>query len=161
MMQQKKSDSAVESALSDAEELRELVNSLMRRLQACEQHYDLQGQLLPSSYAQALMVLHDFSAQTKDPTLSDLVELLHIDKSNVTRLCQRLHDAGHVIVARDEHDRRAKRIALSSQGQQLARHLHQTSVARYEAILESLSPDDRHIALDTLTRLVNALEDHA
>lgn len=93
---------------------------------------------LPPSYAQALMVLRSFEQRQLQPTLTELVELLGIDKSNVTRLCQRMVEEGHVHIGRDERDRRAKRIRLTAAGAALAERVNEVSVGRYARLAEAL-----------------------
>ncbi|MEM1350248.1 MAG: hypothetical protein AAGI01_16935, partial [Myxococcota bacterium] len=65
---------------NDVEELREQLQILVRHLGSFEDFRALNGQQLPPSYAQALMVLLGFHEESKSPTLTDMVELLDIDK---------------------------------------------------------------------------------
>ncbi len=157
-MQQKFTAQSHLSEDQDVEELRTQLQQLVHTLDAFEQYKTMEGQMLPPSYAQALMVLLGFHHESQNPTLTDLVELLNIDKSNVTRLCQRMKDAGHITVRRDTRDRRAKRIELSPRGLELARYVNRSSIERYSEVLERLPEGDRSQLLGTVNLLNQALE---
>lgn len=137
----------------EVEGFRERLQRLVRQLEQFESHTDLDGEPMATSYAQALMVLLDFHLSTKRPTLSDLVDLLGIDKSNVTRLCQKMKRAGHITLERDPDDRRAKRIELSDDGLDLAKHVNDESLERFEQILESFPEASRDELQDWLEQL--------
>ena len=154
MMQQKKAETSEDAKFqSSASELRELLHSLTRYFDACERHETQDGESIPSSYAQALMVMLDFQNRQMVPTLSDLVDLLDIDKSNVTRLCQRMSESGHVDLARDERDRRAKRIELTTSGEELAEFIQNASQERYEQVLSYFENSERQVLFENLMRL--------
>jgi len=143
---------------NDVEELREQLQILVRHLGVFEDFRAPTGQQLPPSYAQALMVLLGFHEESKSPTLTDMVELLNIDKSNVTRLCQRMKDAGHITVQRDMKDRRAKRIALSPEGLELANHVNANSYERFGSLLDEMEEHQKNNVLDSLILLNEVIE---
>ena len=145
-------------AESDAEELRAQLQFLLRHLEAFDDYKTVSGQPLPTSYAQALMVLLGFYHEDKSPTLSDLVELLNIDKSNVTRLCQRMRDSGHIGVVRDQKDRRAKRISLSEEGLALAEYVNESSVERFSTVLDEMNDAEKQRVLDSLILLNEVID---
>lgn len=132
---------------------REQLKMLAYQLERFEQHQDGDKVMLPASYAQAMVVLLSFYEREEPPTLTDLVELLNIDKSNVTRLCQRMQEAGHVLVRRDERDRRAKRLTLTEEGVKLAKIINRTSLERFGALLSALNTEERAALLPLLGRL--------
>ena len=156
-MQQKYRD-AGQIAENDAEELRSQLQLLLRHLESFDDYETANGNPLPNSYAQALMVLLGFHHEDTSPTLSDLVELLNIDKSNVTRLCQRMRDAGHIDIVRDQRDRRAKRISLSSEGLALAQHVNASSVERFGTLIGSMHDAEKQRVLDSLILLNEVIE---
>ena len=141
----------------DVEVFRARLRALVRHLHHLEQHRDLSGEALPPSYAQALIVLLGFHAREDQPTLSALVELLDIDKSNVTRLCQKMERAGHICITRDPNDRRAKRIALSDVGLALADHINTASLDRLQLVLSRLSDAERVNVVEALELLQEQL----
>lgn len=157
MMQQKKTESHNVQVLANAAELRDLLHSLTRYFDACERHTTQSGDIIPSSYAQALMILLDFREKQSTPTLTNLVDMLDIDKSNVTRLCQRMQEAGHVVISRDTHDRRAKRLELSSDGEELAEFILNASLNRYEEVLSFFKNSERYSLLEQLMKLNTSL----
>lgn len=139
-MQQKRSE------VMEVESLRVQMGTMMRLLSQFDQHYNAHEQL-PPSYAQALIVLLTFQRRQQQPTLSELVELLNIDKSNVTRLCQRMVEEGHVLIARDGKDKRVKRIQLSAQGTAMAEEVNQLSLARFTQLSEAMGGLEAAVAL--------------
>lgn len=157
-MQQKSSKTAP-VPIDDASELRVQLLTLMRHVDSLEEHEGHDGESLPSSHARALMVLLDYHHAEEEPTLSDLVELLDIDKSNVTRLCQRMDEAGHIEVRRDPQDRRAKRVSLSEDGLLLARYVNHESLQRFEEIIQQFDFQERHHLLERLKRLNEVLSE--
>ncbi len=158
-MQQKSKKETAALEQTDAKELREQLQLLLRQVMELEEHADQDGESLPTSYAQALIILLDFNAQDKRPTLTDLVELLNIDKSNVTRLCQKMKRAGHIDVARDPRDRRAKRIELSQEGLELAEFVNSASLERFGAVIDEFDEDERHLILEWLNRLNQIIDE--
>ena len=144
--------------LDDAGEIRERLQTLARQVIDFDEYRSCEGALIPSSYAQALVVLLELNEREHGPTLSDLVDYLGIDKSNVTRLCQRMRDAGHVQIERDPQDRRAKRIVLTTRGLELARYIDEQSLDRYGEILMQVAGADRSFLLTWLERLNNSFE---
>lgn len=139
--------------------LREHLQLLMRRLGRLENHQDEAGESITTSHAEALMVLLGFHVQGKKPTLSDMVEHLRIDKSNVTRLCQRMKTDGYIHIERDPDDRRAKRITLSSEGLELAEHVNAQSLTRFSTFLETFSEEERTNLLGCMGMLNTRLEE--
>ena len=155
---QQKSTKTAPVPIDDATELREHMLTLVRHIDRLEAHEGRDGESLPQSCARALMVLLDYHHASEEPTLSDLVELLDIDKSNVTRLCQRMGEAGHIEVRRDPQDRRAKRVSLSEDGLRLARYVNRESLQRFEEIIQQFDFEDRARLLGHLERLNEVID---
>ena len=158
-MQQKFKRERAVSIHIDARELREQLDLLIRQVMELEEHHDREGEPIPTSYAQALIILLDFHAQNKHPTLTDLVEMLSIDKSNVTRLCQKMKSVGHIEVSRDPRDRRAKRIKLSERGLKLAEFINHASLDRFDSIVDEFYGEERPLLLEWLGRLNQAIDE--
>lgn len=157
MMQQKRTASHDAHTERAAVELRDLLHSLTRHFDTCSRHATQSGEVLPASNAQALIILLDFKMKDATPTLSDIVELLDIDKSNVTRLCQRMQEAGHILITRDANDRRAKRLELSRSGEELARFIQTASLERYDEVISSFDNAERDALLEHLAKLNTTL----
>lgn len=156
---QKKNEEQTELTQTRARALRERLRQLVQQVDEFESHQTPSGRALTSSYAQALMVLLDFTQESKKPTLSDLVDRLDIDKSNVTRLCQRMEDSGHIELVRDPKDRRAKRISLSDDGTKLAQFVDDASIERYFNVIDNLDASENEELLGWLVKLSGLLDD--
>jgi len=156
---QKKNEEQTELTRTRARSLRERLRQLVQQVDEFESHQTPSGRTLTSSYAQALMVLLDFAQVNKKPTLSDLVDQLDIDKSNVTRLCQRMEDSGHIELVRDPKDRRAKRISLSEDGAELAQFVDDASIERYFSVIDNLDGPEHEELLGWLVKLNELLNE--
>ena len=91
--------------------------------------------------------------------LTDLSERLLLDKSTVTRLVDRLEQAGLVRRIPDRADRRVQRVLLTDPGherRQLARAAHERSLARRLAIL---GHDEQQQLCQLLDKLRGWLQD--
>jgi DNA-binding MarR family transcriptional regulator len=75
--------------------------------------------------------------------MSELGRLLHLEKSSLTGLVDRVERRGLVIRTRDPSDRRASQVALTGQGARLAAESHEDVTARLEALAGELAPADR------------------
>lgn len=93
------------------------------------------GQSIPVSHAHALMILRETPGEDEAPAMGDLAAELGIDKSNVTRLCRRMEDAGHLELKRCEGDGRVRRLHLTTVGRRLADQVDRSSRQRFERIL--------------------------
>lgn len=141
--------------------LRQELRALCRLLSKVERQHDQDGATLPTSYTQAVVVLLDYHTQDKTPTLSDLVDLLDIDKSNVTRLCQRMEQAGYIELKRDDRDRRSKRIHLTDDGVDFARQVNQESLDLFSRIVDQFPDEQQERLLELLARLNQIIRQHA
>jgi DNA-binding MarR family transcriptional regulator len=75
--------------------------------------------------------------------MSELGRLLHLEKSSLTGLVDRVERRGLVTRTRDPSDRRASQVALTGQGARLAAESHEDVTARLEALAGELAPADR------------------
>ena len=94
----------------DAERLRTLVQTFVRRFGLLLGDHTPCGQPISVSHAHALMLLASRSEATSQ---SELGRLLGIDKSNVTRLCSRMEKLGHVRQSRAPTDRRSRLVRIT------------------------------------------------
>ena len=135
------------------EQLRAVVQSVVRSMGLLAVDRTPCGHPLSVSEAHALMALLRWPkhAPARGPTLRDLRDVLGLDKSNVTRLTQRLERAGLVASRSCRLDGRAKRIGLTRKGRRLATTVSASSHAEFVAVLE-------HIPRDSRWRVVQALE---
>lgn len=115
------------------------------------------GTALPPATAHALQWLLETEADERPPRQQDLAAALGLDKSNVTRLCQRLERAQYIRRAVDETDRRARAIALTAKGRRVATKLEAASRRRFAAIVEALPASRREQVVEALHTLADAL----
>lgn len=91
------------------------------------------------------------------PSQSDLQESLNIDKSNVTRLVQRLTSNGWV-EQRPGSDGRVRTLHLTAKGRRLAGRLEESSVRRFQGVLAKIPSAERDAVLRAVEVLRVALE---
>jgi DNA-binding MarR family transcriptional regulator len=75
--------------------------------------------------------------------MTELGRLLHLEKSSLTGLVDRVERRGLVVRTRDPSDRRASQVALTAQGARLAVESHEDVTTRLEALAGELAPADR------------------
>ena len=139
------------------EELRAQLQTFARQFDTLNDAHDIDGEVLSGSCRRALLILLDCHDLDRAPMLTDLVDLLGIDKSNVTRLCQKLEAAQYIEIRRDQSDRRIKRVRLSQQGLRLARQVNRASYDRFEELLSSIPTDARNQVLRSIGLLNDAI----
>lgn len=107
-----------------------------------------------------LMALHANAAAHMRQ--KDLAQALHLDTSSLVRVLAQLQEAGYVDWAPDPDDRRAKCIALTAAGRELASQLLAKSLEIERLILSDLTPQEldvtRH-SLEKMTRRFEALSE--
>lgn len=136
-----------------ARRLRDAVRHLVVAHGALEETRRPCGAELAPAHAYALLEL----LQHETPmTVSDLAANLAIDRTNVSRLCARMEDAGEL--ARDTHpdDGRARALRLTSRGKKLAQRVDESSARHFERLAKRLGDAAPHIAL-ALDRLLVAM----
>jgi DNA-binding MarR family transcriptional regulator len=138
-------------------ELRRLVQAFVRDFGLLSQDATPCEKPLATSHAHALMILVD---ETRSLSQKELVEALGLDKSNVTRLCQRMEAEGQIEQVRGEQDARVRLLKLTSRGTKLAREIEQSSEDRFASLLKVVSPSERarmFEGLELLSRAVRTL----
>jgi DNA-binding MarR family transcriptional regulator len=112
------------------------------------------GKPLATSHAHALMVLLD---ETRSLSQKDLADALGLDKSNVTRLCQRMEAEGQIEQARGDDDARVRLLKLTTRGTKLAREIEQSSKDRFATLLKAVPPSERARVFEGLELLSRAV----
>jgi DNA-binding MarR family transcriptional regulator len=84
------------------------------------------------------MVLLDRERRQESSFQQDLVRLLCINKSNVTRLCSKMIERGHVTQEASPADGRAWLLGLTPAGRRLADQVEQVSRSRFDRLLAAL-----------------------
>jgi DNA-binding MarR family transcriptional regulator len=116
------------------------------------------GQALSVSEAQALMAILQRHQAGDQPVLKTIGELLGIDKSNVTRLCQRLEEEGFIILQPCPTDGRARCIRLTANGMRRARAVEMASRDLFATLLEALPRGSAAAAIEALDALSAAIQ---
>jgi DNA-binding MarR family transcriptional regulator len=115
------------------------------------------GVPLALSHAHALMALLDRERQGECSTQQDLVRVLGVDKSNVTRLCSKMMEAGQVTQAPSRDDGRAWSVSLTAKGRRLSERVEEASRSRFDRLLAAVPPDDRAAVIRSLALLNDAV----
>ncbi len=113
------------------------------------------GQPMAPSDAHALTEIADGGLAQRD-----LVNRLHLDRSSVSRLVERLVARGWVSRTGDDGDRRTVRLTATPAGQQIAADIAASRAERFAALLNGIPPDRRSEVLDALRLLTEAAHDN-
>lgn len=111
----------------------------------------------PLSVAEAY-VLMELSADKLLPQQA-LVERLNLAKSTVSRLLKQMLKRGWVDRERDLHDGRAWVWCLTEKGEALAADVAAARQKKFEQILAQIPPDSQSAIFDSLTLLVEAINE--
>lgn len=84
--------------------------------------------------------------------MTQLTRMLHLEKSSVTGLVDRVERRGLAERMRDGHDRRACSVALTAEGKRLAHRVHDAVVRRLAGVLDGISAADAERLTSVLTR---------
>ena len=88
--------------------------------------------------------------------MSELGNVLHVEKSNLSNLVDRLEQRGLVIRTRDPHGRRATQVALTEAGTTVAMSTYDDVTSRLRQLLERLPVDEQHQLVAVARELVGA-----
>jgi DNA-binding MarR family transcriptional regulator len=113
------------------------------------------GMLLPLSHAHALMALLDRERRAESSTQQDLVKILGVDKSNVTRLCAKMVETGRLVQQPSPDDGRAWCVSLTSKGRRVAERVEDASRTRFDRLLAALPSDAARAAVIKSLDLLN------
>jgi DNA-binding MarR family transcriptional regulator len=93
------------------------------------------------------------------PTQHDLGETLGIDKSNVARLCARMEGDRLITQERCREDGRARRLAPTEKGLELAARVEESSRKMFVAVMTVIPPHARQGVLSALEALDAAVRE--
>ncbi|MCA9592810.1 MAG: winged helix-turn-helix transcriptional regulator [Myxococcales bacterium] len=141
-------------ANGDAERLRQLVQTFVRRFGLLLGDQTPCGQPISVSHAHALMLL---AASNGALSQSDLGQGLGVDKSNVARVCARMEKLGHARQTRAPDDGRSRLVKLTPAGRKLAASVQRSSRERFEKLLARIPKQKRKRVLEGLAALDEAL----
>ncbi len=127
---------------------------LVRLMMAMEEAYTQVSREVGLTAQQAQLLC---TAQRSAP-VGDIAEALGCDRSNVTRLVDRVAGRGFIHRRDDESDGRVKLVELSPEGQRLVQRFMERLGSRLETLLVDWPQERQEQALDTLYALADALE---
>lgn len=99
-------------------------------------------------------VMHMLDGPGPDRSLKDLSQALSFSLAGISRSIEALHQRGLVERREDEHDRRIKRVRITTQGRDLLRQINEMRVAWLEQFVSTLPDDQRDRLLDALSPIV-------
>jgi DNA-binding MarR family transcriptional regulator len=106
---------------------------------------------LSLSQLEALRNLDDTRSQR------ELAQCLHFDASNITDIVDRLEERGLVQRTVDPHDRRVRRVALTSEGEELRRKLFEQAIATAPTV-SALTAAEQRLLCDLLDKIAPAVD---
>lgn len=148
--------------MSDMDEttrqLRNAVRRFVRLFGLLDEHRTPCGEPLRVPHAHALMILHERTDE-RPPRISELGANLSVDKANVSRLCNRMQEQGHVELRPCPNDGRAKRVHLTDEGERVAARVDGSSLEQFERILAALEATEPGEVVGALEALNEAIVD--
>lgn len=140
-------------AKPDAENLRALIQTFIRRFGLLDQTRTPCGMPIAVSDAHALMEL----LQNPDFDQMELARKLGLSKSATSRLLQRLKRRGQISRSLSQVDGRAYSLKLTQKGKRHAEMINRESLATFESIISGISGDIAHQLLECFPSLIKAL----
>lgn len=113
------------------------------------------GQSMAPSDAHALTEIADGGL-----TQRELVDRLHLDRSSVSRLVDRLVNRGWVERIAGAEDRRTVRLVAAPAGQRVAADIARSRAERFAALIDAVPPDRRDDVVDAIQLLTKAARTH-
>jgi DNA-binding MarR family transcriptional regulator len=96
---------------------------------------------------------------TRGPlTSAELSDILHLEKSTVSRMVRKLIDCGELKETVDADDARIKQLSLTAKGRRTLSALHDFGRRQVSGALERLSEAERRIVRDGLVVYARALQ---
>jgi DNA-binding MarR family transcriptional regulator len=96
---------------------------------------------------------------TRGPlTSADLSDILHLEKSSVSRLVRKLIECGELKESVDADDARIKQLSLTAKGRRTLSALHEFGRRQVSGALERLSEAERRAVRDGLMIYARALK---
>jgi MarR family transcriptional regulator, lower aerobic nicotinate degradation pathway regulator len=106
-------------------------------------------------------VLVALSKETGEPGIDQngLAARLGVERARVSQLVDELESARLIERRVSGADRRARLLRLTSQGERLHARAHPLGIAAQMGVLETLTPAERKLLLDLLTKVIQANSD--
>ena len=135
------------SDLEASRHLRDALRRLMVEHGALDEDARPCGALLSLPHAHALLELHAHGAPI---SVSELASRLRIDRTNVSRLCQRMEVSRELVRTVGSKDGRVRMLSLTESGERAAARVDRASIAHFSRLAGVLGDD--------LSAVVRAIE---
>jgi DNA-binding MarR family transcriptional regulator len=146
---------------SGTELLRQHIQQFVRKFGLLAEGRTPCGAPISPREAHALMVVLERERHDDPPRQNELAAELGIDKSNVTRLVQRLRSQGRVEQVASQEDGRARLLRLTPKGRRLAESIERASRRRFEVLLDGIPAAERKAVLAAVALLNEALDERS
>lgn len=139
---------------SQSQELRESTRILIRKLGLLERSG---ATCCDITMTQCHVIVE--TGRREKISVNELAELLHLDKSTVSRTVEQLVNKEILTREPDASDRRYVVLRLTEQGRELFRSIEARMANYFSGILESIPAEKREQVIDSLHILSEALKD--
>ena len=129
---------------------------LVRLMLTMEALYSRQSRKAGLTAQQARLLC---TAARRKSGLGEIAEVLHCDRSNVSRLLDRVTDRGLAYRAPDRRDGRVSVLQLSLDGQAVVNRFEADLAARLGRLTADWPARKRHAAASAVTALIEAIQD--
>lgn len=143
--------------VASAEKLRGLVRSFVQGFGLLDEQRTPCGLPVAPREAHALARILAAELESRPLRQAELASALKVDKSNVTRVVQRLVNGGYVAQDQGE-DARQRLLRLSAKGRRLAERIEAASLTRFETVLVGMPKSEIERVLHALDVLNQAIE---
>jgi len=89
-----------------------------------------------------------------NPTMNELAKAINKDPSTVTTLVKKLTNLGYTEISKDENDKRASRVSLTSKGKEFERIIMNVSNDMFEKQYQNISENERYIFRLVLEKMI-------
>ncbi|MFT3815165.1 MAG: helix-turn-helix domain-containing GNAT family N-acetyltransferase [Acidovorax sp.] len=134
------------------EQIRSASRTMVRELGFMES--TLAGTSYSPSAVHALLEMENQGAMTS----AQLVQVLGLEKSSVSRMAGKLMEAGEIMEGPDAQDGRAKKLALTPKGRSTVAGIHAYGEMQVRSALEHLDPVQRQAVAQGLSAYARALK---
>jgi DNA-binding MarR family transcriptional regulator len=132
-----------------------VASGLVRLMLSMEALYNRQSRKAGLTAQQAQLLC---TAARRKAGLGEIAEVLHCDRSNVSRLLDRVTRRGLAHRAADSHDGRVSVLELSPEGQAIVNDFEADLAARLGRLIADWPDRKRQAAAGTLAALIHAIQ---
>ncbi len=94
--------------------------------------------------------------ERRNPSMSDIAEILRITGPSATAIIDRLVDKGALVRAEDKDDRRIVRLSITDEGRKVLKARMRESISGMDQLLGALNPAERAEFDRLITKIISA-----